>query len=88
MADDEYVPAKEQLGHLRIKPIEDGYLPVEGLFILKCLDPNGVMVWVQCLTDGYNEMEMIGALSAMHHQALGRFNSGWRFGENDHEGGE
>jgi hypothetical protein len=61
--DDERRPIEQVLAGLQIHPLPDGWAPLEGIVLVKCLDPEGHPTWAFRTTAGLNEEELLGALT-------------------------
>jgi hypothetical protein len=61
--DDERRPIEQVLVGLRIHSLPDGWAPLEGIVLVKCLDPEGHPVWAFRTTAGLNDEELLGALT-------------------------
>ncbi len=42
--------------------LPQGWTPLDGVFLIKCLNPEGKALWSLRFTDGINEHELLGAL--------------------------
>jgi hypothetical protein len=56
------VAVGDALRGLDIPELPKGSTPVEAVYIVKCLDPEGRPLWVRRLTQGINPEEVLGAL--------------------------
>ena len=46
-----------------VPPLPDGWTPLDGILLIKCLDEEGHSSWAFRETQGLNEEETIGALT-------------------------
>lgn len=60
-------PIGEVLNGLTIRPLDDGYTPLDAAVVVKTIDEDGDICWVTRYTSGPHTIEFIGAL----HSALG-----------------
>lgn len=56
------MPIGEALHGLRIMPMPEGWTPLEGIALVKCIDEDGDTTWALRTTDGINDEELLGAL--------------------------
>ena len=61
--DDDRKPIEQVLNGLRIHPLPDGWTPLEGIVLAKCLDEEGHPSWAFRTTAGLNDEELLGALT-------------------------
>lgn len=58
-------PIADVLGGLDILDLPDGYAVLEAVVLVKCLDKDGHLAWVQRWTKGLHIVEVLGATSTM-----------------------
>lgn len=58
-------PVAEVIGGLEIMPLPPGYQPMEAVVLVKSLDEDGHVCWVQRWTQGLHLIEVLGASTAM-----------------------
>ena len=52
-----------------IAPLPEGWTPLEGVVLVKCLDDEGRSAWAFRTTDGVNDEELLGALLVRYELA-------------------
>lgn len=55
-------PIGDVLKGLEIRPLDDGYTPIDAAVIVKTIDPDGDVCWVTRYTSSPHTVEFIGAL--------------------------
>lgn len=55
-----------ELQGLTFPDLPEGWTPLEGILLAKCLDENGEARWCSVMTDGLTDQEMLGALDVEH----------------------
>ena len=64
MSSDEHQPVGQVLGTgFRVPALPDGWTPLEGIVLVKCLDDEGHPTWAFRATGGLNDEELLGALT-------------------------
>lgn len=61
----DFRPAGELLAGIRLLDLPPGYQVLEAVVLLKCLDEDGHLAWVQRWTRGLHLIEVLGATSCM-----------------------
>ena len=56
-------PIEEVLRGITIHPLPEGWSPLEGIVLVKCLDEDGHPLWAFRTTAGLNDEELLGALT-------------------------
>ena len=56
-------PIEQVLTGLLIYPLPEGWTPLEGIVLVKCLDEHGHPLWAFRTTGGINDEELLGALT-------------------------
>jgi hypothetical protein len=56
------LPIGEVLRGLDISALPEGWMPVDAICIVKCLNAEGEPLWALRLTDGINQAEMLGTM--------------------------
>jgi hypothetical protein len=64
VADEDHTPIGEVLAGLDILVLPDGYMPIEAAVVVKTLDPDGDVAWLNRYTSGLTSIEAIGSLHA------------------------
>jgi hypothetical protein len=59
-----YRPIGEVLSGIEVKVLPEGYMPLEVGLMIKTLDPDGDVCWVNRWTRGPHSIEFLGALHA------------------------
>ena len=62
MSSEERVPVEQVMTGMTLQQLPEGWTPVEGLVLMKCLDEEGHSVWVYRTTAVPNREELLGAL--------------------------
>jgi hypothetical protein len=62
-AEDSRKPIEQVLSGLWIHPLPEGWTPLEGIVLVKCLGEQGHPLWAFRTTGGINEEELLGALT-------------------------
>jgi hypothetical protein len=57
------VPIEQALYGLSVHPVPEGWTPVAGIILVKCIDEDGDPTWAFRTTDGLNDEELLGALT-------------------------
>lgn len=63
MADQERAPLADVLPGFTIHPLPEGWTPLEGIILVKCLDDEGHSSWAFRTTPNLNDEELLGALT-------------------------
>lgn len=61
--DDDRKPIEQVLSGLWLHPLPEGWTPLEGIVLAKCLDEEGHPLWAFRSTAGVNDEELLGALT-------------------------
>ena len=56
-------PIEQVLAGLQLHPLPEGWTPLEGIALVKCLDQEGHPLWAFRTTAGLNDEELLGALT-------------------------
>jgi hypothetical protein len=56
-------PVEQVLAGLQLHPLPEGWAPLEGIVLVKCLDQEGHPSWAFRTTAGLNDEELLGALT-------------------------
>jgi hypothetical protein len=56
-------PIERVLAGLQLHPLPDGWTPLEGIVLVKCLDEEGHPLWAFRTTGGLNDEELLGVLT-------------------------
>ncbi|HZC99122.1 MAG TPA: hypothetical protein VFA46_02690 [Actinomycetes bacterium] len=56
-------PIEQVLAGLQLHPLPEGWTPLEGIVLVKCLDQEGHPVWAFRTTGDLNDEELLGALT-------------------------
>jgi hypothetical protein len=62
MDHDDRVTIGSVVPNLRIGPLPEGWTPVAGIVLVKCIDHEGDPTWAFRTTEGLNDEELLGAL--------------------------
>ena len=62
-------PIGEILRGLDISELPEGWIPVEAVCIVKCLNTDGKPLWSLRMTDGLNQEELLGTM-VIHTELL------------------
>lgn len=57
-------PIGEVLNGIEIAPLDDGDVALEALLLVKTVDDEGRVCWVERMTDGLHQLEWLGAVTA------------------------
>lgn len=57
------VPIEQALYGLSAHSVPEGWTPVAGIILVKCIDEDGDPTWAFRTTDGLNDEELLGALT-------------------------
>jgi hypothetical protein len=63
MSEDQRKPVDQVMGGMFLHPLPDGWTPLEGIVLIKCLDETGAPSWAFRTTEGLNDEELLGALT-------------------------
>lgn len=64
MSDEPRLPIADVLGtSLEVHALPDGWTPLEGVLLVKCLDEEGHASWAFRTTGGLNDEELLGVLT-------------------------
>lgn len=58
-------PIGDVLPGVEIIELADGYTPLEAVVLVKCLDADGHIAWVQRWSEGLHIVEVLGAATTM-----------------------
>lgn len=67
MPEHKYVDAQTVVKGLRVRELPEGYMPIEGVFMVKCMSPDGEISWVNRYTEGAHQIEFLGAVTSIKH---------------------
>jgi hypothetical protein len=61
-----YQPVADIIGRLEICTLPEGSMPLDGVFVIKALDKDGVAQWYTRCTKTTTQFETLAALSVAH----------------------
>ena len=57
-------PIGEVLSRIEIQPLDDGDVALEACVLVKAVDKDGQVCWIERNTDGPHQLEFLGAIEA------------------------